>query len=60
MSTGNYKVPKFYEKSFESWKNEVEIWRLVTNLEKKKQALAVALLLTGRVRDSAVEMAEQQ
>lgn len=33
----------------------VEIWRLVTDLDKKKQALAVALSLTGRARDSVLE-----
>ncbi|KAK9518554.1 hypothetical protein VZT92_023859 [Zoarces viviparus] len=59
MAAGNYKVPPPFDekKSYESWKNEVEIWRLVTDLEKKKQALAVALSLTGRARDSALEIA---
>ena len=50
--------PAFDEKkSYESWKNEVGIWRLVTDLDKKKQALAVTLSLTGRARDSALEIA---
>ncbi|KAK9537927.1 hypothetical protein VZT92_005501 [Zoarces viviparus] len=59
MAAGNYKVPPPFDekKSYESWKNEVEIWRLVTDLEKKKQALAVALSLTGRAGDSALEIA---
>ena len=59
MAAGNYKVPPAFDekKSYESWKNEVEIWRLVTDLDKKKQALAVSLSLTGRVRDSALEIA---
>ncbi len=54
----DYKVPPSFDekKSYESWKNEVEIWRLVTALDKKKQALAVALSLTGRARDSALEI----
>ena len=34
----------------------VEIWRLVTDLDKKKQALAIALSLMVRVRDSTLEM----
>ncbi|XP_034552315.1 uncharacterized protein LOC117821880 isoform X2 [Notolabrus celidotus] len=59
MAAGNYKVPPPFDekKSYESWKNEVEIWRLVTDLEKKKQALAVALSLTGRARDCVLEIA---
>ena len=59
MAASNYKVPPAFDekKSYESWKNEVEIWRLVTDLDKKKQALAVALSLPGRARDSALEIA---
>lgn len=53
----NYKVPPTFEegKSYESWKNEVNIWTRVTDLDKKKQALAVALALSGRARDTAME-----
>ena len=59
MAAGHYKTPPHFDekKSYESWKNEVEVWRLVTDLEEKKQALAVALSLTGRARDSALEIA---
>lgn len=54
----NYRVPPTFEegKSYESWKNEVNIWTRVTGLEKKKQALAVALALSGRARDTAMEI----
>ncbi|XP_016523030.1 uncharacterized protein LOC107835207 [Poecilia formosa] len=60
-AAGNYKVPPpFNEKtSYESWKNEIEIWRLVTDLDKKKQALAVTLSLSGRARESALEIAAE-
>ncbi len=56
---GRWKIPPVFDekKSYESWKNEVEIWRLVTDLDKKKQALAVALSLMGRARDSVMEIA---
>lgn len=37
-------------------KAEVEIWRLVTDMEENKQALAVVLSLTGRASDSALEI----
>lgn len=61
MSASNVKTfrqpPEFDEKkSFESWKNEVEIWSLVTDLDKKKHALAVTLSLAGRARDIALEI----
>lgn len=54
----NYKIPpKFDEaRSYESWKNEVNVWKRVTELEKKKQALAVALGLEGRAREIAMEI----
>ena len=54
----NYKIPpKFDEaRSYESWKNEVNIWKRVTELAKKKQALAVALGLEGRAREIAMEI----
>lgn len=60
-AAGNYKnPPPFDEKTaYESWKNEVEIWRRVTDLDKKKQALAVTLSLTGRARDSALEISAE-
>lgn len=59
MVAGTSKVPPAFDerKSYESWKNEVEIWRLVTDLDKKKQVLAVALSLMGRARDCALEIA---
>ena len=59
MSSNNYKIPPLFDekKSYESWKNEVEIWKLVTELDVKKQALAVALSLTGRARNTALEVA---
>ncbi|XP_013861036.1 UDP-N-acetylglucosamine transferase subunit ALG13 homolog isoform X2 [Austrofundulus limnaeus] len=54
----NYRVPPTFEegKPYESWKNEVNIWTRVTDLESKKQALAVALALSGRARDTAMEI----
>jgi transposase InsO family protein len=54
----SYKVPPKLgpDTNYESWKNEVEMWRLVTDLEKKKQALAVALSLTGKAREVALEI----
>ena len=54
----NYKVPPTFseECNYDGWKNEVEIWRLVTDLDIKKQALAVTLSLTGKPREVALEI----
>lgn len=54
----NYKIPpKLGENiSYETWKNEIEMWRLVTDLKESKQALAIALSLTGKARDTALEI----
>lgn len=54
----NYRVPPTFDegKPYESWKNEIAIWTRVTELEKKKQALAVALALSGRARETAMEI----
>lgn len=50
MATGNYKVPPAFDEknSYESWKNEVEIWRLVSDMEKKKQFLCSRLIANGK------------
>jgi len=54
----SYKNPPNFEDGtdYDKWKNEVEIWRLVTELPKKKQALAVTLTLTGKARETATQV----
>ena len=54
----NYKVPPTLgpEKAYDSWKSEIAMWRLVTDLKPEKQALAVALSLTGQARQKALEI----
>ncbi len=54
MVQGYKNPPKFEESSYDTWKNEVDIWELVTDLEKKKRALAVTLSLSGKARDTAL------
>lgn len=41
---------------YENWKKEVQIWQLFTSLEKKKQAPAIFLTLTGQAREAILEM----
>lgn len=50
----NYRILlKFDEaKPYKCWKNEVNIWRCITEFDKKKQALAVTLGLEGRARET--------
>lgn len=60
----SYKVPPTFDSegnvSYGTWKNEVEAWKHVTDLNKKKQALALALSQVGRTREVAfsVEVAD--
>lgn len=59
MAAMNYKQPPKFDESktsYETWKNEVEIWRQMTELDKKKQALALALSLTDKARETALEV----
>ena len=41
---------------YETWKNELEISKLVTNVKPEKQALAVTLSLTGQAKAKALEI----
>lgn len=54
----NYRIPPIFDegKPYESWKNEVGIWTRVTELEKSNQVLAMALALSGRARETAMEI----
>ena len=41
----NYKNPPILpdEKGYDVWRNEISMWQLVTDLDQKKQALAITL-----------------
>ena len=56
MAAGYKNPPKFEEDCYERWKNELEIWQLVTDLEKKKQALAITSSLTGKDCEAALNI----
>jgi hypothetical protein len=45
MAASNFKNPPMFGPgiSYETWKNELEIWRRMTDVDEKKQALAVTL-----------------
>ena len=44
------------ESSYEEWKKEIEIWKLFTDLPKKKHGPALLLSLSGKARDAALEL----
>ncbi|KAJ8029369.1 hypothetical protein HOLleu_28747 [Holothuria leucospilota] len=54
----SYKIPpKLTEEiTYQTWKNEVRIYSMVTDLADTKQAPAIALLLTGEARETAIEI----
>ena len=52
------KTPPTWETDmpYDAWKNEVDIWKRLTDLPAKKLGLAVALSLSGRRREVAMEV----
>ena len=54
----NFKAPPLWPDilSFESWKQEVDIWLTVTDLKKPQQAGALVLSLNGEKREVAKEI----
>lgn len=58
MATSFKNPPLFDPRSmnYETWKNKVSVWQLVTELKKEKQALAVSLTLTGNAREVAMDI----
>ena len=53
-----YKAPPEWEegKIFEKWQDEVQLWLLVTDLEEAKRGPALALSLSGRKREIALDI----
>lgn len=42
--------------TYETLKNKIAVWQLVTELKKEKQALPVSLSLTGNAEETALEV----
>ena len=57
---GNLKSPPKFEEgsSYETWKKDVRLWTKLTDLDKKKQGIAVYLSLTGQARSIVSEVSE--
>ena len=43
-------------KSYEQWSKELNIWQMITDVDKKKQALVMTLTLSGKARETALEI----
>ena len=58
MAAASYKIPPTFDegRSYEARKMKSKCVHRVTDLKKKKQALAVALVLTWRARETAMEV----
>ena len=58
MASGFKNPPSFGDgtSNYETWRNELDMWCLVTDVKTEKQALAVALSLQGQARAIALEL----
>ncbi len=58
MSSASLKTPPKFEDEtqYEKWKKDIEIWVILTELDKKKQALAIHLSLSGKSCEISSEL----
>jgi len=54
-SFSNLTLPVFLSQNFNEYKNEVELWSLITSLPREKQALAITYSLPNEVRKGVLE-----
>ena len=43
-------------KSYQQWSKQLNIWQIITDVDKKKIALVVILSLSGKARETALEI----
>ena len=53
-----YKNPPVLKetKSYQQWSKQLNIWQMLTDVDKKKIALVVILSLSGKARETALEI----
>ena len=58
MAAGQLKAPPVFSEDddYLSWKNDITVWQMFTDLDKKKQGPAVYLAMTGRAREAVREI----
>ena len=56
------KVPPPFKEGddYDVWRKDLELWQLFTDLEAKKQAIAVHLSLSGRARSATNELTVEE
>ena len=52
--------PPLVPEKYTSWRKEMVLWQMATNVEKKKMAPTVFLTLTGKAREAVLEMEAAQ
>ena len=57
-TSASFKTPPALSKSssYENWIKEVSIWQKLTDLDRKKQGLAILLSLEGKAKDAVLEL----
>ena len=43
-------------KSYQQWSKQLDIWQMITDVDKKKIALVVILSLSGKARETELEI----
>ena len=43
-------------KSYQQWSKQLNIWQMITDVDKKKIVLVVILSLSGKARETALEI----
>ena len=58
MAGSQIKAPPVFneEEDYLNWKNDLEVWKLFTDTEKRKMSPAVYLTLTGRAREAVRDL----
>ena len=59
----NRKCPPVFkedETDYEQWKKDVDLWTVITDLEKKNQAIVIHGSLSGRARDASSELTKAE
>ena len=59
----NRKCPPLFkedETDYEQWKKDVDLWTVITDLDKDKQVIIIHLSLSGRARSASSELTKAQ
>ena len=61
MAVSNMKNPPvFKEDDYEQWKKDIDLWSVLTDLAKAKQAISIHLSLSGRARKATSELTKAE